>query len=103
MTDEPEHTSDGHFVIIKGRRWRATDPELPTDVDEVLRHELMRARRAVGTALKADDAAAEKAARARVQRTKVALGERGTPWWEQSTDERRERWTGLVQELRREA
>lgn len=69
----------------------------------MLRHELMSARRAVGAALKADDAAAEQAARARVQRTKVALGERGTPWWEQSTDERRERWTGLVQELRCEA
>lgn len=96
---EQEYTSDGHFVIIKGRRWRATDPELPTDVDEVLRHELMSARRAVGAALKAGDAAAEKAARGRVQRTKVALGERGTPWWEQSTDERRERWAGLVQEL----
>lgn len=96
---EQEYTSDGHFVIIKGRRWRATDPELPTDVDEVLRHELMSARRAVGAALKADDAAAEKAARARVQRTKVALGERGTPWWEQPTDERRQRWAGLVQEL----
>lgn len=103
MADEQEHTPDGHFVIIKGRRWRATDPDLPTDVDDVLRHELMSARRAVGAALKAEDAAAEKAARARVQRTKVALGERGTPWWEQSTEERRARWEGLVEELRREA
>lgn len=96
---EQEYTSDGHFVIISGRRWRATDPSLPKDVDDVLRHELMSARRAVGAALKADDAAAEKSARMRVQRTKVALGERGTPWWEQTAEERRERWRELVEDL----
>ena len=32
------------------------------------------------------------AARARVHRAKTALGERGTPWWEQTPDERRARW-----------
>ena len=36
------------------------------------------------------DGAAE--SRAGVQAAKVALGERGTPWWEQSDDERRARW-----------
>ena len=35
----------------------------------------------------------ERAARAGVHAAKVALGERGTPWWEQSDDERRLRWT----------
>jgi len=35
---------------------------------------------------------AEKAARARVHTAKVALGERGTPWWEQTADERQARW-----------
>ncbi|MCW2616644.1 MAG: hypothetical protein JWN08_3638, partial [Frankiales bacterium] len=29
---------------------------------------------------------------ARVQRAKTALGERGTPWWEQTAGERRARW-----------
>ena len=52
----------------------------------------MAARRAVGAALRASDAGAERAARDRVQRAKTALGERGTPWWEQSPDERRARW-----------
>lgn len=52
----------------------------------------MAARRAVGVALRADDTRAERAARNRVQRAKVALGERGTPWWEQSPEERRTRW-----------
>lgn len=86
-------------MVIDGRRWRATDPELPPDVSETLRHELMSARRAVGAALRAGDPEAERTARARVQRVKVALGERGAPWWEQSTAERRERWRSLVRDL----
>jgi hypothetical protein len=93
-------TADGHHVVIDGRRWRATDPDLPPEAADVLRHELMSARRAVGTALRAGDEAAEREARGRVQRAKVALGERGTPWWEQSADERRQRWEPVVGELR---
>ena len=42
----------------------------------------------------AQDGAAEKAARARVQQAKVRLGERGTPWWEQTPEQRRARWEG---------
>lgn len=79
-------------MVVKGRRWRATDPSIPDDVAATLRHELMSARRAVSAALRAEDEAAERAARDRVHRTKVALGERGEPWWEQSDDERRTRW-----------
>ena len=26
---EPETTDDGHYVVIDGRRWRATDPAIP--------------------------------------------------------------------------
>ena len=87
-----EHTPDGHWVVIDGRRWRATDPDLPEDVAAALRSQLMAARRAVGVALRAGDPDAERAARAGVHRAKTALGERGTPWWEQSPQERRERW-----------
>ena len=89
-----ERTPDGRYVVIDGRRWRATDPDLPEDVAAALRKELMSARRAVGAALKAQDGAAEKAARARVQQAKVRLGERGTPWWEQTPEQRRARWEG---------
>ena len=99
MSTDVESTTDGHYVIIKGRRWRATDPDLPSDVGEVLRHELMSARRAVGAALRAGDRAGEQAARGRVHRAKVALGERGTPWWQQSATERQERWQSLVRAL----
>jgi uncharacterized protein len=83
-------TEDGHFVVISGRRWRATDPDIPPEAAAELRRALMAARRDVGAALRAGDDTA--AARARVQAAKVALGERGTPWWEQTPPERRERW-----------
>ena len=39
------------------------------------------------------------ATRHRTQLAKVGLGERGTPWWEQSDDERRERWESALDEL----
>ena len=87
-----EFSDDGHFVVINGRRWRATDPAIPGDVAAELRRSLMSARRAVGAALKAADKDAERVARASVHDAKVALGERGTPWWEQSAEERRARW-----------
>ena len=88
----PERTPDGRYVVIDGRRWRATDPDIPPDVGAALRSALMSARRDVGAALRAGDAEAEAAARARVHRAKTALGERGTPWWEQTPEERRARW-----------
>lgn len=87
-----EHTEDGRYVVIDGRRWRATDPLIPEDVAAELRKELMHARRAVGAALRAEDAAAERAARDQVHAAKTALGERGTPWWEQTPQERQARW-----------
>ena len=94
-----ERTPDGRYVVVSGRRWRATDPELPEDVAAQLRRQLMSARRDVGTALRAGDPVAERAARDRVQRAKTALGERGTPWWEQTSAERRARWqAGLDEE-----
>jgi hypothetical protein len=92
--EPPVTTEDGHFVVISGRRWRATDPAIPEDVAAVLRRTLMAARRDVGAALRAGEDPAP--ARARVQAAKVALGERGDPWWEQTLDQRRARWeTGL--------
>ncbi|MFI5841717.1 hypothetical protein ACIA8K_18605 [Catenuloplanes sp. NPDC051500] len=96
MVDQ-ERTEDGHFVIISGRRWRATDPGIPEEVGAELRKALMSARRDVGAALRAGQDPAS--ARARVQLAKVALGERGVPWWEQTPEERRERWERGLQEL----
>ena len=82
MRQMPEDTPDGHYVIIDGRRWRATDPALPEERRQELVNELMAARRAVGTAKRARDSEVERQARARVHAAKVALGERGPKWWE---------------------
>jgi hypothetical protein len=93
----PERTEDGRYVVVDGRRWRASDPAIPETLRQQLVDELMDARRAVGAAKRADDNAAEAAARARVQAAKVALGERGHPWWEPATDAaRRERLEAAV-------
>ncbi len=74
-------TPDGHYVIIEGRRWRATNPNLPEAERKKLVSELMKARGDVGRAMKAKDAKAEREARDRVHAAKVALGERGPKWW----------------------
>lgn len=96
-SDDTQYTEDGHFVIIKGRRWRATDPLVPDETAERLVHHLMAARRAVAAA--GDDEEARKAARARVQLAKTGLGERGTAWWEMTRAERRERWDDCLRRL----
>ncbi|GHE95619.1 hypothetical protein GCM10017776_10210 [Streptomyces griseoluteus] len=63
---------DGHFVVVNGRRRRATDPGIPEDVAARLRRHLMAGRRGVRDA---EDGEAERVARGRVQEAKVALGE----------------------------
>ena len=79
---EPERTPDGRYVIVGGRRWRASDPSLSDERRAELVSELMSARRAVKAAKRAGDEHAERSARDRVHCAKVGLGERGTPWWE---------------------
>ena len=77
-----EVVDGGRYVLIDGRRWRATDPSIPEEERQRLVGELMRARRDVGSALRAGDRDAEREARGRVNSAKVALGERGEKWWE---------------------
>jgi hypothetical protein len=64
---------------VRGRLWRASNPALPESERQRLVTELMAARRAVRDARGDDEAT--RAARARVQAAKVALGERGPAWW----------------------
>jgi hypothetical protein len=70
---EPERTEDGRWIVVDGRRWRATDPSIPEAFRAELVGELMRARRVQD--------------RPAVQDAKVALGERGPTWWDEPTDE----------------
>jgi hypothetical protein len=90
---DAELTEDGRYVVVDGRRWRATDPAIPEARRDELTRTLMAWRREVRRTKGTDQ---EAAARAGVQAAKVALGERGTPWWEQSDDERRARWSDEV-------
>ena len=73
-------TDDGRYIVVEGRRWRATDPSIPGGLRTELVGELMSARRAVQSASTEFETAA---ARRRVHDAKVALGERGAPWWEE--------------------
>ncbi|WP_320778448.1 hypothetical protein [Streptomyces sp. CRN 30] len=97
--EQAERTPDGRYIVVKGRRWRATDPQIPEDVAAELRRHLMAARRAVAASHRTEDKEAEELARSRVRTAKVALGERGTPWWDQPLAERRRRWEDGVAAL----
>jgi hypothetical protein len=75
------HTPDHRYLVVRGRLWRATNPELPAEERERLTTALMSARRAVGRCIRAGDLAGVADARRRVDRSKRALGERGPVWW----------------------
>ena len=77
----PPITPDRRYIVVNGRLWRAGNPALAADSRAAVVTDLMNSRRAVKAALMADDAEALRAARARVQAAKEALGERGPVWW----------------------
>ena len=74
-------TPDGRYLVVRGRLWRCSDPSLESGERERLVAELMDARRAKKAAIRANDSGARVAASERVDRAKVALGERGSVWW----------------------
>lgn len=80
VTDAPR------WIEIDGRRWRATDPAVPGPLREELVQELMRARRAIKVLRRAGDDELLAEARRQVHAAKVALGERGEPWWEPASE-----------------
>lgn len=81
---DPDHEDDERYITVDGRRWRATNPNIPEQLRVELVGELMNARRRVH--IDRADAAAVASARRRVHDAKVALGERGDPWWETRSD-----------------
>ena len=89
-------TDEERWLVIDGRRWRRTDPTVPADALARLKSHLGRGRAGVRTASTDTELAAT---RHRTHLAKVGLGERGTPWWEQSADERRERWESALADL----
>lgn len=95
--ESPERTADGRYIVVRGRRWRATDPELPEEFTVPLRSELGRARSAIG---RAEDPDEVRAWRDRVQLAKEGLGERGQAWWEMTVADRAERARERLDSLR---
>lgn len=78
-------TPDGRYIVVRGRLWRASNPNLTPAERSARVHELSAARRAVKEALRLSDADRLAAARAAVNAAKMALGERGPPWWTDGT------------------
>lgn len=74
-------TPDGRYFVVRGRLWRCSDPRLGPELRDQLVRALMEARRAVKSAIRADDPEALKKARGSVDEVKVKLGERGPVWW----------------------
>jgi predicted exporter len=72
-------TPDGRYLVVDGTLWRTTNPNLPQTQRQQLVAALMDARRDCHKHRQAPQALAD--ARQRVQAAKVALGERGPPWW----------------------
>lgn len=75
-------TPDGRYFVVKDQLWRCTNPALDEAERQRLVQELMTARRAVKAAKASGLAVDMQAARALVQKAKVALGERGPVWWQ---------------------
>lgn len=74
-------TPDGRYFVVRGRLWRRANPALSPAEAKARVSDLMSARRAVGQAKRAGDAAAETHAHRAVDAAKRALGERGPAWW----------------------
>jgi hypothetical protein len=92
-------TDDERWLVINGRRWRRTDPELPEDVVAALKSHLGRGRSRVGVAGRAGDEDAKSASRNRVNLAKHGLGERGPKWWESEVPDRIARAREALTEL----
>ncbi|MGB3829974.1 MAG: 2-polyprenylphenol hydroxylase [Ornithinimicrobium sp.] len=92
-----ESRDEERYLVVKGRRWRRQDPAVPEDAAAALRSHLGRGRSAVGVAKRRDEDPAPH--RRRVNLAKHGLGERGTPWWEQTAQQRQDRWQEALSEL----
>src|SRR5688572_10811459 len=69
--DSASLTPDGRYIVVRGRLWRATNPNLGAQERRSLTARLMEARRTVGVAKRKNDGALLRAARQEVQAVKV--------------------------------
>ncbi|KQU19763.1 hypothetical protein ASG63_23305 [Methylobacterium sp. Leaf94] len=75
-------TPDGRYLVVRGRLWRRTRPDLDPAARDALVAALMDARRAVKAGKAAGNADAVAQARRAVDAAKCGLGERGPVWWD---------------------
>lgn len=100
---DPDHvsrTQDGHHIVVNNRKWRATDPLIPADSLQELKHFLAIGR---SGSRKSKDKSEDDIKRARqfTALAKLGLGERGQPeWWQDSETSRRKRWEDALAKLR---
>ena len=80
MSPYPE-TPDGRYFVVEGRLWRRPNPALEPELRDKLSRRLARARRVVLEGLRTNDLVLVREARLRIGQLRVALGERGAPWW----------------------
>ena len=78
-------TPDGRYIVVRGRLWRCSNPQLPAEERQRLIALLMAARRAKGIAMRKLDEEARNQAKKKVEAAKTALGERGPVWWTDGT------------------
>lgn len=89
MSEETQSAEESErWLVIKGRRWRRTDPALPEELVAALKSHLGRGRSGVGAGKKSGDADRVAASRRRVGLAKTGLGERGPYWWQLPEAER---------------
>ncbi|MEZ5374692.1 MAG: hypothetical protein R2704_18630 [Microthrixaceae bacterium] len=69
-------TEGGRWIVVDGRRWRATDPHLPEGLRQELVEALMAARRSVADAKRGDKCRGGTGTLGGAGQ-KMALGERG--------------------------
>ena len=77
----PLTTSDGRYIVVRGRLWRTANPALGVVEKQTLVDQLMAARRGVAAAGRKADLPALALAQQQVNAAKHALGERGPVWW----------------------
>jgi hypothetical protein len=75
-------TLDGRYFVERGQLFRRSNPALDAEQRKQLTFELIAARSAALHARRRGDAVAEAAAQARIETAKIALGQRGAPWWQ---------------------
>ncbi|WP_382310128.1 biopolymer transporter Tol [Herbiconiux sp. UC225_62] len=91
------------WLVMGGRRWRRTDPALPSELADALRSHLGSARSMVGVAKRGGDRERMADARRRVDLAKHGLGERGPRWWDEPEAARLDRAQAALEQLDRTA